>query len=384
MAESITLIRNLEDIDPAQWNALVDGNPLLSHAFLLALDQTGCAVPRTGWAPHYLVLHRDEQLTAAMPLYVKSHSRGEYVFDHSWANAFMQHGLAYYPKLLCAVPFTPVPGPRLLARTEDDRIRLALAATSVAKQNGLSSVHVLFPDTPGLQALEAAGFLVRENIQFHWHNRGYASFDAFLGDMTQKHRKKLKQDRKKVAQAGITFEWLTGAEISEGDMAFFYQCYEKTYFEHGNPPYLNPAFFNLLRAHLARHLVLIVAWQDNQPVASALSLRHGNTLYGRYWGSMVFVPGLHFETCYVQAIEYAIANGLDRFEGGAQGEHKLSRGMLPVKTWSAHWISDERFRDAIADFLERETAAIDDYADVLGQHSPFKQSDRTETPDRSD
>lgn len=376
MPDSFRLLRHIDRIDAAQWNRLAGDNPFLRHEFLLALDDNECAVPRTGWSPHFLLLERDGALAGAMPLYLKSHSRGEYVFDHAWAHAFARFGLDYYPKLLAAVPFTPVPGPRLLAHTHADRVALARQAIEVADQNELSSAHLLFGSPEDRSALEEAGWMFRENVQFHWFNRGYGAVEDFLSELTQQKRKKLRQDSKKAQAAGIRFRWLEGDAIDDTALDFFYRCYHNTYMEHGNPPYLNRAFFGQLHARMPDAMVLIVAEQDGTPVASAMNMRGGTTLYGRYWGSIRYVPGLHFETCYMQSIAYCIARKLSVFEGGAQGEHKLSRGMLPVRTYSAHWIRDARYAEAIADFLSRETPLMDRYVEELGDHSPFRKADR--------
>ena len=380
MSETFSLVRQLDNIEAAQWNALAGDHPLVSHEFLLALDQAGCAIADRGWAPHYLLMHRKGVLAGAAPLYLKSHSRGEYVFDAAWARAFEQQGLAYYPKLLGAIPFTPVPGPRLLAGDHADRVRLALHLIDLTRQNGLSSLHILFPAPADRAALREAGFMFRESVQFHWFNRGYASFDDFLGSLNQQKRKKIKQDKKKVIQAGVHFRWLQGAQIDDGALSFFFECYGRTYLEHGNAPYLNYDFFARLRRSMAGNLVLIVAEQHGAPVAAALSVRGPHALYGRYWGSTRFIPGLHFETCYLQAIEFCIDQGIAVFEGGAQGEHKLSRGMVPVKTCSAHWVGDSRYAQAIAEFLERETRAVDHYVDELNEHSPFRHAAREDSP----
>lgn len=374
VTEEFSLVRTLDDISPDCWDALAHGHPLLRHAFLDALHRTGCASAETGWDPHYLVLKRNQALCGVMPMYVKYHSRGEYVFDHAWARAFTQHGLAYYPKLLCAIPFTPVPGPRLLAHTHEDRVRLAGAAVSLAAQNKLSSLHILFPEEADQAALREAGFMFRETIQFHWHNNNYQDLDGFLASLNQEKRKKIRQDTKKVRAAGISYRWLRGNAIESGDLDFFYTCYVQTYLEHGNPPYLTVDFFRQLHAHMRDNLLLVMAVRGNKPVACALNIVGDNRLYGRYWGSTEFIPGLHFETCYIQAIAWCIENEIKVFEGGAQGEHKLSRGMLPVKTWSAHWVSDPRFAHAIADFVDNETRAVDDYAEALVNHSPFKKN----------
>jgi predicted N-acyltransferase len=370
---TFTLVRHLDMIDACQWNKLAGHHPLVSHEFLLALDETECAAPQTGWAPHFLLMHRQGVLQGAMPLYLKSHSRGEYVFDGIWAQAFARQGLAYYPKLLGAIPFTPVPGPRLLAQTHADRVSLARQAIEIARDNGISSLHVLFPTNDDRRAFQEAGYLFRENVQFHWFNRGYTSFEDFLSGFNQQKRKKINQDRKKAAQANVKFRWLHGAQISKDDLAFFYRCYHQTYIEHGNAPYLTHAFFTRLMDTMAQSVVLIIAEQNGTPIASALNIKSDTTLYGRYWGSTRFVSGLHFETCYMQAIEFCIKNNLQVFEGGAQGEHKLARGLLPVQTYSAHWIGDQRYAQAITDFLNRETPAVTQYINELQEHSPFKQ-----------
>lgn len=373
MAEAeLSIIDSLADIDPAQWQALAGDNPTLAYTFLHALHETGCASANTGWSPRYLVLQRDGVLHAAMPLYLKDHSRGEYVFDHAWADAFHRNGIPYYPKLLSAVPFTPVTGGRLLAHTTEDRQLLARAALQVAQQLGTSSLHILFPDEQDKQALADAGYMLREGVQFHWENQDYADFDAFLASMKMEKRKKIRQDRKRVQEAGIHFEHLAGAAITDEVLRFFYQCYVSTYQAHFSKPYLSLAFFRRLLAETPDSLMIVLAKRGDAPVAVALNLVGGNVMYGRYWGTQEFVSGLHFETCYVQSIDYCIRHGLARFEGGAQGIHKMSRGLVPTPTWSAHWVADPRFADAIADFLAQETAAMNDYIDELAEHIPFK------------
>jgi predicted N-acyltransferase len=359
-------------VDPARWDALAGAQPFLRHAFLSALHDTRCAAPDTGWAPFYLSLWRHGALAGAMPLYIKSHSRGEYVFDHLWADAFARHGLEYYPKLLSSVPFTPVTGPRLLAPSHDDRVRLARGAIELASRLKLSSLHVLFPAERDVAALREAGYMIRQGVQFHWENRGYADFDAFLAALNHDKRKKLRQDRKRVAAAGIAFRWLRGRDIDDDALRFFHGCYVETYRNHWSSPYLTLDFFR--RAHQAQPeaFVLILAYRDEVPIAAALNMTDGAVLYGRHWGTRVFVPGLHFETCYVQGIEYCLAHGIERFEGGAQGEHKMARGLLPTPTCSAHWIADGRFAAAIADFLDREGAAMGDYREELAAHAPFR------------
>ena len=310
-----------------------------------------------------------------MPLFLKTHSYGEYVFDWAWADAYQRHGLEYYPKLLCAVPFTPVSGPRLLAADDDDRARLLAAALELAK--GVSSLHVLFPPPAEAGLMQAAGMLLRRTVQFHWKNdagQGYADFDDFLSRMTRHRRKNIRQERRRVHEADITFRWLRGAEIEQDHWAFFERCYRRTYSAHRSSPYLNLEFFLQLGATLPQHTLLILAERAGKSVAATLNLFNEHTLFGRYWGAVEHVPLLHFECCYYQAIEFAIANRLQTFEGGAQGEHKLFRGLLPVETHSAHWLAHPRFARAIEDYLERESAGIARYVDELNEHSPFKDS----------
>jgi len=370
----LTIETDLSRIDAQAWDALAGDQPFLRHAFLCALHETGCAAPETGWAPHYLALWCDGGLIAATPLYLKSHSRGEYVFDYAWADAFQRHGMRYYPKLLSAIPFTPVTGPRLLASNDEDRATLVRGLVAFAEEVKVSSLHLLFPSDADMRVLRDAGFMIRESVQFHWTNDGFADFDEFLARMSHDKRKKIRQDRKKVAAAGLAFRWLRGGDIQEADLAFFYDCYCRTYFQHGNPPYLNRDFF--LRAYREQPdaFVLIMAERDGEPVAAALNLAGGDALYGRYWGATEYVPGLHFETCYMQSIAYCIAHGIARFEGGAQGEHKMARGLLPTPTWSAHWVAHPGFAEAIQNFLDEETSAVTDYLGELEAHTPFKGS----------
>lgn len=373
-ATRITVIDTLAEVDRDEWNAITASNPVLDHAFLDTLHTSGCASKRTGWMPHYLVLHRGGKLAAAMPLYVKAHSRGEYVFDHAWADAFHQHGINYYPKLLSAVPFSPVTGPRLLATNHADRVLLAEAAIELAKALSVSSLHILFPNADDIAALREAGFLLREGVQFHWDNAGYADFEAFLAQLKNDKRKKIRQERRRVADAGVTFRRLSGRDVDADTLAFFYQCYATTYEAHFSAPYLTPQFFQAILQKMPDNLLFVIAEQGGQRIAAALNVVGGNVMYGRYWGALTFVSGLHFETCYLQGIEHCIAHGIARFEGGAQGVHKMSRGLVPTPTWSAHWIADERFSDAIADFLDRETAGMNDYIEELEEHTPFKQA----------
>jgi len=371
--EALTLrvLETLGGVAPAQWNALAGGHPFLRHEFLHALHQTGCASERTGWVPQYLTLWRDSRLAGAMPLYLKSHSRGEYVFDWAWADAYYRHGLEYYPKLLCAVPFSPVTGPRLLAPTRDTRARLVRAALELAKST--SSLHVLFPLPEEAEELQARGMMLRRGVQFHWRNESYGSFEQFLSHLSHDKRKKIKQERRKLAEAGVSFRRLAGRDIQEEHWRFFTRCYNATYRAHHSTPYLSYAFFERLGEIMPEHVLLVVAELDGKPVASALNVFSPEVLYGRYWGSVGYVPNLHFETCYYQAIDFCIERGIQVFEGGAQGEHKLSRGFSPVETTSAHWLKHPGFADAIEKFLGRESDGVERYIDELNERSPFRR-----------
>jgi len=377
--ERLRIVESLDGVPAAQWNAIAagdpagPGDPFTRHEFLAALIDTGCAGARSGWQPQIVLLERGATLCGAMPLFLKSHSYGEYVFDWAWADAYERHGLQYYPKLLCAVPFTPVTGPRLLAVHDADRAKLAAAARDLARE--VSSLHVLFPTAPEATLLQDQGMMLRRTVQFHWQNapgQGYADFDDFLGRMTRHRRKVIRQERRRVREAGIAFRWLRGAEIERGHWEFFERCYRRTYAEHRSSPYLNLEFFLRLGATLPQHTLMVLAERAGRPVAASLNMVSDDTLWGRYWGAAEHVPLLHFECCYYQAIDYAIAHRLRTFEGGAQGEHKLFRGLLPVETHSAHWLAHPAFADAIEDYLKRETAGIARYVDELNEHSPFK------------
>jgi uncharacterized protein len=360
----------LAGVSPDAWNALAGGNPFLSHEFLHALHETGCADEASGWTPCYPTLWQGDSLVGAMPLYRKAHSYGEYVFDWAWADAYHRNGLDYYPKLLSAVPFSPVTGPRLLARDGATRSLLVRAALQLGRD--ASSLHVLFPPETEARELKAHGMMLRRSVQFHWENRGYADFGQFLAELASAKRKKIRQERRRVSDAGVTFRRLVGAEIGDEEWAFFTRCYDGTYRAHRSTPYLNLDFFRRLGAELPAHVLLVVAERDGRPVASALNLFTQETLWGRYWGCVAEIPMLHFETCYYQALEFCIERGIRVFEGGAQGEHKLARGFLPVQTWSAHWLKHPRFADAVEKFLEREASGIGRYVDELGEHSPFR------------
>ena len=370
MLPRIRVADSLGGVDATTWDALAGGHPFSSHAYLSALIETGCASARTGWQPQFLLLERDGKLAGAFPLFVKSHSRGEYVFDWAWADAYHRHGLEYYPKLLGAIPFTPVSGPRVLAATREDRNALVAAALEAARE--FSSLHVLFPPAEDAEALHSQGMLMRRTVQFHWKNEGYADFEAFLARMSHRKRKNIRQERRRVRDAGVQFRWLRGGEISPRDWEFFHRCYANTYSAHQSRPYLNLEFFRRIGESLAAHTVLFLAERRGAPIAASFCVATPDAIYGRYWGAVEYLPLLHFEACYYQPIEFAIANRLSSFEGGAQGEHKLFRGLLPVETLSAHWLAHPQFSRAIEDYLERETEGIAKYVNELNEHSPFK------------
>ena len=368
--ESFQVVESLSRVDPEAWNALAGTQPFVRHEFLSALIECGCASARAGWLPQFLLLRRGGALAGAMPLFAKSHSYGEYVFDWAWADAHERSGIEYYPKLVSAIPFTPVCGRRLLAKTDTDRRSLIAAALELARQS--SSLHVLFPHEDEAELMREAGMLLRRTVQFHWKNDGYADFDDFLSRLNHARRKNLRQERRRVRDAGVQLSWVEGRAIERKHWEFFNRCYRNTYAAHRSSPYLNLNFFLRIGERLPEHLVLVLAERGARAIASALLVRDADALYGRYWGAVEHVPLLHFECCYYQAIDYAIARGLKVFEGGAQGEHKLFRGLLPVETLSAHWLAHPRFARAVENFLEREGAGIARYVDELCEHSPFK------------
>ncbi len=367
--ESVRVATSLEAVDPQEWNALAGNQPFVRHEFLSALIDTGCAAGESGWLPRFLLRYRAGALAGAMPLFAKSHSYGEYVFDWAWADAHERHGIDYYPKLLCAVPFTPVQGTRILG---DEKEALIEAAMQLARET--SSLHVLFPPEAEAGLLAAQGMMLRRSVQFHWSNRGYADFEAFLAALSRARRKNIRQERRRVREAGITFRWLEGNAIERRHWEYFSRCYRRTYAAHRSSPYLSLEFFLRVGASLSEHTALLLAEREGRPIASALFLRDESRLYGRYWGATEHVPLLHFECCYYQAIEYAITRRLQVFEGGAQGEHKLFRGLMPVETLSAHWLAHPQFARAVESFLEREGAGIARYVDELCEHSPFKEA----------
>lgn len=368
------------DIPATAWNALLaqepDPSPFMRHEYLSALYESGCATADTGWLPCFVTLWRTGTLQAACPLYLKQHSYGEYVFDWSWAQAHEQHGLPYYPKALVAVPFTPVPGARLLAADGAARTALLQALLHLTQKRGLSSLHLLFLQDHDAAACASAGLMSRHTVQFHWSNAGHADFEQFLAGLQQDKRKKIRQERRKVADAGVVFRHAQGAAIGDAEWDFFYRCYERTYLEHGNAPYLSRDFFRRMARDMPEHWLLFVAERNGRPVASSLigiDAAHG-VAYGRYWGALERVDCLHFEACYYQPIQWCIAYGYRRFEGGAQGEHKMARALLPVRTSSAHWLAHPAFADAVERFLDREGAGIDQYLRELAGRNPLKTS----------
>ena len=434
------------EVSAAAWDALLSQQaaptPFMQHAYLCALHQSGSAVPATGWTPQFFTLWENSQLIAACPAYVKTHSYGEYVFDWAWARAYEQHGLDYYPKLLIAVPFTPVPGTRLMARDAASRALLVETVSGWCQAQGLSSAHLLFAHADDLKACQAVNSAVdginlngaqegtstwmqRTTVQFHWENAHrdrhtlgtpdmlgkpsalptppltpsdaahnppttpqplFTSFDDFLNSLTQEKRKKIRQERRRVTDAGVTFRCAQGSHISTEDWAFFYRCYERTYLEHGNPPYLQPNFFERMAASMPDAWVLFIAERQGLPIASSLiAINHLKSsdkgqktsyfsAYGRYWGALERVDCLHFEACYYQPLQWCIDHGVHRFEGGAQGEHKMARALLPTATYSAHWLSNPAFADAVERYLEREDASMSAYLEHLAQRSPLKHN----------
>jgi len=376
MSEPVTarVANGIGAIAAEDWDACAGAdNPFLSHAFLSALEDSGSAVARAGWQPVPLVIDgADGRPAGIVPAYAKSHSQGEYVFDHAWAEAWQRAGGEYYPKLQIAVPFTPVPGPRLLLRDPSAAPALIAAIEAMVAQHELSSAHATFLTPEQLPLFEAAGWLIRQGTQFHWHNQGYASFADFLGALASRKRKAIVKERA-AAREGLDIRALTGAALGEAEWDAFWTFYQDTGSRKWGRPYLTRRFFSMLGERMADKVLLLIAYRDGQPIAGALNLIGGDTLYGRYWGCTEEVPFLHFELCYYQAIEAAIAMGLQRVEAGAQGEHKLARGYRPVPTWSAHFIPHPGFRRAVADFLTQERRAMEEEIELLDQMAPFRK-----------
>jgi predicted N-acyltransferase len=381
----IRTVESIAGISAAAWDACAgDDNPFVGHAFLKALEDSRSVGARTGWMPRHVVVEDGAgALLAAAPMYVKGHSNGEYVFDHGWAQAFERAGGRYYPKLQVAVPFTPVPGPRLLVRpgmgAGDARAALVHGLVEIAKRTGVSSLHITFPHEADARQLGDAGLMLRLGVQYHWANKGYGSFEDFLADLSSRKRKAIRKERREALANGMTIRALSGGDIKPRHWDAFFAFYMDTGDRKWGRPYLTRAFFDCIGATMADRVVLMLAEQEGRPVAGALNLRGREALYGRNWGCLGEFKFLHFETCYYQAIEYAIAHKLARVEAGAQGEHKIQRGYLPVPTWSAHWISDPAFAAAVEDFLGRERPAVEAEIRMLMEHSPFRSSavDRT-------
>ncbi len=368
-------------IDAASWDALdAGGSPFLRHAFLSALESTGCVGTGTGWQPAPVTLYDERGLAAAAPAYVKMHSFGEFVFDFSWAQAYAQHGLAYYPKLVIGVPFTPASGARLLVRPDLDAAKmrglLIAAVREFAAARDYSSIHGLFVADQDREALGNDGWLARRDVQFHWNNRGYRDFDHYLESFTAEKRKKARRERRRVAEAGVTFETLLGNELDGGTIDEVYDLHRDTFLRHGHEPYLTREFFQALPRALGGQFMVKRARCAGETAAAAVFFFCREALYGRYWGASEQHHSLHFETCYHQGIEFCIERGISRFEPGTQGEHKVSRGFVPANTWSMHWIVDLRFRAAIGDYLRREGAHMDEYARDIDTHVPYRDSRR--------
>jgi predicted N-acyltransferase len=373
----VTVNDAIADIDAGEWNRLVrDGCPMLRHEFLLAAENSGSVSVESGWTPRHLTGWLDGRLVAAMPLYEKSHSWGEFVFDWSWARAYEQAGFDYYPKLVSALPFTPATSQRLLLAEDADHSTaktLLDAAVSLASDEGISSLHILFPLETELQPMLDAGLRVRKDCQFHWHNRGYADFDDFLATFSSAKRKKARRERRRVSEAGITFRHVYARDIDEHLWDTLYRLISVTFMRRGSLPYFNLDFFVQLGAALPENVLAVVAEQGSEIIAAALFFESEDVLYGRYWGSTGYYDALHFETCYYQGIDHCIRSGKRLFEPGTQGEHKISRGFVPVPTWSAHWLQHPEFFSAIGAYLDAEKRHIERYMREVDAHSPYRR-----------
>ncbi|MBC7918530.1 MAG: N-acetyltransferase [Rhodoferax sp.] len=388
----IRVVQSPRAVNAQAWDALLTAQPhatpFMQHAYLAALHESGSAVANTGWAPHFFLLEHRGELQAACVVYAKDHSYGEYIFDWAWARAYQQHGVPYYPKAVMAVPFTPVPGARMLARDADARRALLEHVLAWCGESGMSSLHALFAAEADMDALKSRDLMPRQTVQFHWQNRvsaPYADFEDFLSTLSQDKRKKIRQERRKVNEAGVEFRWAHGADIPTTDWDFFYRCYERTYLEHGNLPYLNRDFFARMQTTMPQNWLMFTAERNGKPIATSLIAIHADSAgtrvaYGRYWGALERVDCLHFEACYYQPLQWCIAQGYQRFEGGAQGEHKMARALMPVVTHSAHWLAHPDFADAVARFLERETVGMEDYVRELQAHGPFRTPPPSPTP----
>jgi uncharacterized protein len=376
------ILDSIDEIDAADWNACANPpglprNPFLRHEFFRAVEGSGSACRKTGWQPFHLALEENGTLLGVVPMYLKSHSQGEYVFDHAWADALHRAGGRYYPKLQATVPFTPATGRRLLARDSQPDTQQALldACAQAAEQVGVSSLHITFMPESEWSLAGSSGYLQRMDQQFHWCNAGYASFDDFLADLASKKRKNLKRERRDALASGIDIEWVTGRDLTEAHWDAFYQFYIDTGSRKWGQPYLTRRFFSLVTETMAEDVLLILCRRGGRYVAGALNFIGGDTLYGRNWGCIEDHPFLHFEACYYQAIDFAIARGLAKVEAGAQGSHKVARGYRPMPTYSAHWIGDRGFRRAVEEYLQRERSYVREEIDYVAQHGPFRQTD---------
>lgn len=369
------------DIPAERWNSLVpqtDGipdNPFVDHAFFLALEQSGSAIGETGWQPQHIELQRDGTPVGLMPLFLKSHSQGEYVFDYGWADAFERAGGRYYPKLQCSVPFTPASAPKLLVPSGELDLSMALLSTAeeLASRRGASSVHATFVSPEEQSIGESAGWMVRHDTQFHWHNHGFSSYDAFLDTLASRKRKTLRRERREALADGLEVKWITGSDLTEAHWDAFFDFYQDTGGRKWGRPYLTRDFFSLVSEAMADRIVLMFAYDGHEPIAGALNFLGSDTIYGRYWGCTRDVPFLHFELCYYQAIDYAIAHNLKVVEAGAQGEHKLARGYEPSQTRSIHWIENAGFRRAVEEYLTDERRHVAQNQEILGRHTPFRK-----------
>lgn len=371
------VVQSIGDISPSDWNALLnDGNPFVRHEFLQALESSGCVAADSGWYPcHVICEAEDGQLLGALPLYLKTNSYGEFVFDFAWAGAYERAGLSYYPKLVAAVPFTPATGPRLLRHKDVEPVVTELMlqeARELAERNGASSLHILFPHAEDQLLAKQADMLMRKDCQFHWHNRSYQNFDEFLNTFTASKRKKAKRERRRVAEAGIVFRALNGNEMESSDWDAIMPLYAGTFLRRGREPYLSKEFFIQVAQSMPESLVVFAGYRGDEMVGVAICFRSDTHLYGRYWGAHEFIDSLHFETCYYQGIDYCIEHGLQVFEPGTQGEHKISRGFVPVETWSAHWLSHPEFAAAIDEYLNNERKHVNNYMNFLGERVPYK------------
>ena len=372
----VSIFHSTLALDAQRWNALAGNHPFTRYEFLANLEKQHCATPATGWTPRFLVAHEGEHWRGAVPAYLKTHSYGEYVFDWAWADAFARHGLRYYPKLVCAIPFTPVTGPRLLIAPGASRRQVTQAlyrsVHALSEQLALSSIHWLFPDPGSRDALRPCSYLWRSDVQLHWFNEGYRHFDDFLSRLHSRKRKNIRRERRQIRASGITVDIKSGNDITDNDLVAFYRCYSRTALCKSGQVYLTLDFFRAIAAELTSHVVLFLARRGTRIVGAAWCLRDEETLYGRHWGCLEPTAGLHFETCYYTPIEYCIEEHLARLDGGAQGEHKLARGFRAVETVSAHWIHHPGFRHAIDRFLDEERTGLSAYREALARHTPFR------------